>query len=155
MSRLHTCEPPSMPSSLLLTLPHLAKESLGLCCPDRLYFLCVLCSSLSLAPVVPWQGGSLHPRLPRAQAEGEIPNTQGWRGRFQTGDRTVKKGPQPGAESPFLWESSSQGECTKLKTWPCQPGVRLCMCRWRGWLHLHRPDPDPSAHCAASLDPAS
>lgn len=81
-----------MPSSLLLTLPHLAKESLALCRPDRLYFLCVLCSSLSLAPVVPWQGGSLHPRLPRAQAEGEIPNTQGWRGRFQTGDRTVKKG---------------------------------------------------------------
>lgn len=99
MSPLHTCEPRSTPSSLLLTLPHLAKESLGLRWPRppvlcalytehrHLYLLITL--TISCGTLARWH---LQLRLSRAQAEGEIPNTQGWRGRFQTEDCTVNKG---------------------------------------------------------------
>lgn len=88
----------------------------------HLYLLITLTSSRGT--LARWH---LHPRLPRAQAEGEIPNTQGWRGRFQTENRTVKKGlSQTVALSQVQRARSSgkvpsQGECTELKNGRANP----------------------------------
>ena len=121
MSRLHTYEPPSMPSSLLLTLPHLAKESLGLCRPQPpVLYLCTLLITLtsSRGTLARWQSPSKTPQSSgrgRDSKHARLERKMSDRGSYCKERPKPDCCPQPGAESPFLWESSSQGECTKLK----------------------------------------